>query len=144
MKMLALLFAFLGLGAAPIAAAGPGDQSDPIAAQLFPPEVVMQHRSQIGLSDTQRRSITGTISALQSQVLEAQWEMESAQQALVEMLGPSSVNEAAALAQVDRLMDIERRIKRAHLTALIRIKNALTREQQTKLRAAITRKSSGE
>ena len=143
MKMLALLFAVLCLGAAPAAAPGPGDQSDPIAAQLFPPEVVMHHHRQIGLSEAQRRSITGAISALQSQVLEAQWEMESEQQALVEMLGRSSVDEAA-LAQAGRLMDIERRIKRVHLTALIRIKNALTREQQAKLRAALTRKSGGD
>ncbi len=144
MKMLALLLAVLCLGAAPAAAPGPGGQSDPIAAQLFPPEVVMQHHRQIGLSDAQRRSITGAISALQSQVLEAQWEMESEQQALVEVLGQSSVDEVAALAQAGRLMDIERRIKRLHLTALIRIKNALTREQQNKLRAALARKGGGD
>ena len=64
-----------------------------------------------------------------------QWNMQAEQQKLVELLGQSPVNVAAALAQADRLMEIEHRVKHAHLAALIKIKNVLTREQQTRLRA---------
>lgn len=141
MKILTILFALFALCAVPVSAEPPGNSSDPIAAQLFPPEIVMQHQKQIGLSDAQRRSITGVISALQTEVLEAQWKMESEQQALVEVLGRSSIDEAAAVVQAGRLMDIERRIKTAHLSALIRIKNTLTSKQQVKLRAAVARAS---
>ena len=122
-------------GAPPATAPAPGNPEDPIAAQLFPPEIVMQYQQHIGITDAQRRSITGAISALQSQVLEMQWNMQAEQQKLVELLGQSPVNVAAALAQADRLMEIEHRVKHAHLAALIRIKNVLTREQQTRLRA---------
>jgi len=134
MKRLVSLLAVLCLGAA---APGPGNPPDPIAGQLFPPEAVMQHQKQIGLTDAQRHGITAAISALQSQVLEAQWDMQSEQQKLVDLLAQARVNEAAALAQADRLMEVERRMKHAHLAALIRIKNVLTHEQQTKLRALV-------
>lgn len=134
MKRLVTLLAALCLGAA---APAPGTAPDPIAGQLFPPEAVMQHQKQITLTDAQRRSITETISGLQAQVLEAQWSMQAEQQKLVELLAQTRVNEAAALEQADRLMDLERRVKRAHLSALIRIKNTLTHEQQVRLRALV-------
>ena len=35
--------------------------------------------------------------------------------------------------RLDRVMQTERRIKEAHLTLLVRIKNLLTREQQAEL-----------
>lgn len=141
MTRLVLLLAVLCLGAAPAAAPGPGNPPDPIAGQLFPPEAVMQHQKRIGLGDAQRRSITETISALQTQVLEAQWDMQAEQQKLVELLAQTRVNEAAALEQAGRLMDFERRVKRAHLSTLIRIKNVLTSEQQSRLRALIAREN---
>ncbi len=108
---------------------------DPIAQFLFPPELVMQHQQSIRLSDAQRRSITAAISALQSRVLEMQWDMQAQQQKLTELLGQTPVDEAAALAQADRLMETEHQVKRTHLAALIKIKNVLTQEQQRKLRA---------
>lgn len=133
------LLAALCVGAAP--AAGPGSASppDPIADQLFPPELVMQHQHSIRLGDAQRRSITAAISALQSRVLEMQWDMQARQQKLTELLGQTPVDEAAALAQADRLMETERQVKRTHLAALIKIKNVLTQEQQRKLRALAAR-----
>jgi hypothetical protein len=39
----------------------------------------------------------------------------------------------AVLAQVDRVLAIEREVKRAHIAMLVRIKNTLTREQQAAL-----------
>ena len=44
------------------------------------------------------------------------------------------VDEAAALAQADRVMALEREMKRSQLQLLIRIKNALTQQQQDQLR----------
>jgi Spy/CpxP family protein refolding chaperone len=43
------------------------------------------------------------------------------------------VNEAQALAQLDKVLDIEREIKRLHIALAVRLKNRLTPEQQEQL-----------
>jgi Spy/CpxP family protein refolding chaperone len=114
---------------------------DPIAAQLFPPEVVMAHQQQIGLTDAQRKAITTAITTLQSKVVGLQWEMSSDQTALAESLSRPNVNEAEALSRADHLMELERRVKHEHLATLIRIKNTLRPEQQARLRALVAGES---
>jgi Spy/CpxP family protein refolding chaperone len=56
-------------------------------------------------------------------------------ESLHETMKANSVNEQQALAQLDKVLDAERQIKRAHMELAIRIKNKLTPEQQTKLQS---------
>ena len=116
---------------APLAAQQPGD--DPLARLLFPPELVMQHQADIGLKPEQRTAITRAIGELQGQALDVQWRMQDAAKLLAGLLAKPVVDQTAALTQVDAVLNLEREIKRAQLTLLIRIKNTLTAEQQGKL-----------
>jgi Spy/CpxP family protein refolding chaperone len=59
--------------------------------------------------------------------------MQDEAQKLNELVQESKVDEAATVAQVDRVLDVERQIKRAHMGLLVRIKNTLTPEQQRRL-----------
>lgn len=102
---------------------------------LFPPELIMQHQGALGLTAEQRAAITEAVKGLQGQVIDVQWQMQEAQQKLAELLAQTSVHEADALAQIDRVLDLERQIKKAHLATLIRIKNTLSAEQQRQLLA---------
>jgi Spy/CpxP family protein refolding chaperone len=52
---------------------------------------------------------------------------------LAQLLQPPKVDEAAALAQVDKVLGMEREVKRAQISLLIEIKNLLTPPQQQKL-----------
>ena len=137
MKRFVLALLMVSLGARGAWAAEAHKPDDPIAAQLFPPEAVMARQQQIGLTSAQRKAITGAITALQSKVMEIQWEMTSEQTALAGLLSRPIVDEAAALARADHLMDLERRVKHEHLATLIRIKNTLRPEQQARLRALV-------
>jgi Spy/CpxP family protein refolding chaperone len=105
------------------------------ARHLFPPELVMQHQQSIRLTEEQRTSITQSIRELQLKVVELQWKMQDEAQKLNELVERSRVDEAQTLAQVDRVLGIEREIKRAHMALLVRIKNTLTSEQQSALTA---------
>jgi Spy/CpxP family protein refolding chaperone len=109
---------------------------DPIARVLFPPELVMQHQQDIGLRSEQRAGITKAIQDFQAKVVDLQWRMQEQSQRLATLLGKPAVDQAAALAQVDEVLGVEREIKRAHMTLLIQIKNALSADQQEKLAAA--------
>ncbi len=108
---------------------------DPVGQALYPPELVMQHQQALGITADQRAAITAALEKAQSRMLEIQWDMQGATRKLAELLDAATVDETAALVQVDRVLGLEREVKRAQLSLLIRIKNALTREQQAKLKA---------
>ena len=134
-RLLPLVLALL-LFAATAASAQqqPGTNAEQdFARHLFPPELIMQHQQRIGLRDDQRKAITDAINQLQARVVEFQWQMQAEAQKLSALVQETTVREAETLAQVDRVFAIEREVKRAHLTTLIRIKNILTREQQATL-----------
>lgn len=109
----------------------PADQG--FERHLFPPELVMQHQRQIGLTDQQRAVLTEAITKLQADVVQLQWQLHDANARLAELLQSSRVDAAAALQQVDRMLEIERTVKKSHLALLIRIKNTLSIEQQATL-----------
>jgi Spy/CpxP family protein refolding chaperone len=118
----------------PLAAQGENPEPD-FARHVFAPELVMKHQQRIGLRADQRKAITDAIQQLQARVVELQWRIQEETQKMSELLEPSTVNEQDVLAQVDRMLAIERDVKRAHMALLVRIKNTLTAEQQATLRS---------
>ena len=104
-------------------------------AELFPPDLIMRHASEISLSPDQREAISQAVSQTQSEVFDLQWTMQDATRALTEQLRREPVDEQAALAAAQQVMETEIRIKRAHLRMLIRIRNGLQAEQRRQLEA---------
>jgi Spy/CpxP family protein refolding chaperone len=124
----------VGLSAATASAQTPPSQeTDPFASVLFPPELIMQHARAIRLNDEQRATITRFIEQLQSRVVRMQWQLTEQVQALRETLARPRVDQDRAIDQLNRVLDTEQEIKKAHLEMLIRIKNVLRPEQQTEL-----------
>jgi Spy/CpxP family protein refolding chaperone len=120
--------------AATSSSAAQGAPEPDFSRHVFPPELVMKYQQKIGLRPEQRTAITEAIQQVQSRIVEQQWRMQEEAQKLGELLQAAPVNESAVLAQVDRVLGIEREVKRAHMTLLVRIKNTLTREQQAMLK----------
>ena len=112
---------------------GPPPGHDPIAQNLFPPEMVMQHRQALGLTEEQKAAIKDELMKASARFNELQWQMPDEMETLVGLTKGSSVDEQRVLAQLDKILNIEREVKRTQLTLAIRIKNKLTSEQQTKL-----------
>ena len=116
---------------------------DPLAAFVYPPELVMRHAPEIGLDDKQRAAIKDAVVKTQSRFLDLQWDMQAESERMARLLQASPVDEAAVLAQADKVMGLEREIKRAHLSLLVRIKNLLTDAQRQKL-GALRRSEGGD
>ncbi|MBI1750431.1 MAG: periplasmic heavy metal sensor [Acidobacteria bacterium] len=112
----------------------PRPPHDLIGGALFPPELVMQNQQAIGLDEAQKTAIRGEILKAQSRFTELQWQLQDAMETLASLLQQNLVDEQKVMAQLDKVLPIEREIKRAQLTLMIRIKNKLTPEQQEKLR----------
>jgi Spy/CpxP family protein refolding chaperone len=111
----------------------PQSSADPMADQLFPPELVMQYHQEINLTAEQSKAVRDEIQKAQAKFLDMQWDMQAEREKLVVLLKARPVDESAVLAQVDKVLDREREIKKTQLSLLIRIKNQLTVAQQNKL-----------
>lgn len=121
--------AFLGLQT--LAAPTP---SDPIAEQFFPPEMLQQARQEIGFTEAQQDWLRQKIEEVSSRTQELQQRLQREVEALAEVTKPDRVDEAKLLAQLDKVLDAERAMKRLHMATLAAIKNQLTPEQQARLR----------
>ena len=114
------------------ALASPG--GDPLARVLYPPELVMSHQEAIALTDRQRGAILDAVKEMQSKALvETQFKLSAAGEKLKNLLARSSVDEASVLQQIDEMLALEREVKRAQITLLVRIKNQLSAEQRAQL-----------
>lgn len=107
---------------------------DPVGEALFPPELVMQNQQAIGLEEAQKTFIRSEVLKAQTRFTELQWQLQDAMETLAGFMQQNPVDEQKVMAQLDKILPIEREIKRAQLTLMIRIKNKLTPEQQEKLR----------
>jgi Spy/CpxP family protein refolding chaperone len=109
----------------------PGD--DPLARILFPPDRVMAHASEIGLDDAQRSAIRAEVQKTQPKFLDLQFDMQAEMEKFKNVLQEKRVDEAKALGELDRVLALEKEIKRTQIGLLVRIKNTLTPAQQSKL-----------
>lgn len=111
----------------------PMPDHDPLAQFIFPPELVMQHQREIGLTDEQKTFLRGEIQRVTLRFTELQWQLQDSMEGLASVMKESSVNEQQALTQLDKILETEREIKHLHMGLAIRIKNKLTPEQQSRL-----------
>ena len=119
--------------APPPGAGGPPPQ-DPLAAAVFPPELIMQNQEAIGLSEEQRTYMIAEVQRVQSQAMTIQWRMQREVEKLAALLRQDRSDEARVLTQVDTVLSVEREMKRMQMTLLVRLKNRLTPDQRTRLR----------
>jgi Spy/CpxP family protein refolding chaperone len=106
---------------------------DPIGDLLFSPELVMQHQQAIGLSDEQKESLKAELRKAQLKFTELQWQLQDELEKLLALLKQEQVSEPQTLAQLDKVLSIEREIKRGQFALLIQIRNRLTSEQRARL-----------
>ena len=106
---------------------------DPLAHLMFPPDMIMSHARQLNLTDEQKAFMRAEIQKTTTMFQELQWKLQDQAELLHETMKSTSVNEQQALAQLDRVLEIEREIKRLHIGMAVRLKNRLTPEQQEQL-----------
>ena len=122
-----------GAGNAPDHPHPPPPNPDPLAHLMFPPDMIMGHARQLNLTDEQKAFMRSEIQKTTATFQDLQWKLQDQMELLQETMKSTSVNEQQALAQLDRVLDIEREIKRLHIGLAVRLKNRLTPEQQEQL-----------
>jgi len=106
---------------------------DPLGDVMFPPDLILAHAREIMLTPEQKSFMRAEIQKTTSRFNELQWALHDSMEDLHQTLEANSVNDQQALGMLDKVLDIEREIKRLHFGLGIRLKNKLTPEQQEKL-----------
>ena len=138
MKTQFTLFACLSLCLGGAAWAQPMP-NDPIADNLFPPDLVLQQQRAIALTTEQRDFIQSTTEKAQPRIQETEQRVREEVQKLASLIAKDRMDETAVLAQADSLTSAERELRRTQLRLMISIKNNLTPEQQTKIKGLKTK-----
>jgi len=132
MKYLALIAALM-ISTVATAQSPPAGATDDIAQNFFAPDLVLKYREVIGLDAGQSKMLKDLVQKAQGKFLDLQWDMQAEAGKLAQLVRLPRVDESAALAQVDKVLGMEREVKKAQISLLIQIKNLLTPAQQQKL-----------
>jgi len=103
--------------------------SDPIAENLFAPDLVVQQQRAIALTAEQRDWIQSAAEKMQPRIQKTEQRVREEVQKLASLLSKDRVDETAVLAPIDSLASAERELRRTQLGLLVSIKNKLTPEQ---------------
>lgn len=108
-------------------AAGPKD--DVFKGKLFPPNVILEHQTELGLSKAQFTAIKEAVVEVQAGVAEHEWDMREAYQALMLELDKAPIDEDRVIAHAEVALQAENQVKKKQMAMLVRLKNLLTAEQ---------------
>ena len=64
----------------------PMPDQDPLAEFIFPPELVMGHQREIGLTDEQKTYLRGEIQRVTLRFTELQWQLQDAMEGLASVM----------------------------------------------------------
>lgn len=106
---------------------------DMLGANFYCPELVKRYQKDLGLTPDQQKTIKSETVDLAEHRADLDWQLSIEKGALGDLLKGANPDEKAILKQTEKVLKIENDLKLSTLTALIRIKNALTPEQQDKL-----------
>ena len=115
---------------------GQDSGTDPLQRPLFSAQEIMRNQSELQLDKEQRSYMVKQIQETQSEFTSLQWQLQDEVGRLSGLLENAEAPERDVLMQLDKVLDLEKAIKRSHLRLNVRMKNRLTEEQRMKLRAS--------
>ncbi len=102
--------------------------------ELFSTDLVMKYRNDIELSDAQADKVKKVHSGQIEAFNNAKWDLDGALSKLNKQLAETKINEAGAMAQMDKVLKLEESLKRMRLSLMVKEKNMLTAKQQSQLK----------
>ena len=111
-----------------------GDR-DVFKGKLYPPNVILEHQDELGLTKEQFTAIRAAVVEVQGKVAEHEWDLREAYQRVLADLDDLPVDEDKILENVDKALKAENEVKKLQVGMLIKLRNLLTDEQMEYLRS---------
>ena len=102
---------------------------DVFKGKLFPPNVILEHQAELGLSKEQFTEVRKTVVELQGNVAEHEWDVREAYQNIMAELDRSPIDEDKVLEHVGAALRAENEVKKLQVAMLVKLRNLLTEEQ---------------
>ncbi len=102
---------------------------DLFKGKLFPPNLVLEYRSELDLSREQFKAVRTVVVEVQAQVAEHEWDMQEAYAEVLQQLERKPIDEQLVSKHVQAVLSAENKVKLAQMGMLVRIRNLLTDEQ---------------
>ncbi len=104
-----------------------GDRrGDVFKGKLFPPNIILEHQDELGLSKEQFTAIRAAVVAVQANIAEHEWDVREAYQRIMAGLDETPIDEKRVLRDVEAALLAENEVKKKQVAMLIRLKNTLT------------------
>lgn len=113
----------------------PEGKDEWLKGKLFGPELILQHRKELRLTEKQFDLIGVELKRVQAQAAESDWQLMSEASKLQDLIDQHPVDGKAVMAGVDHVFEAENRKKKLFMEMLVNIKNALTAEQVAYLKS---------
>lgn len=124
-----MLWGLLLMGAIAPAFADDKESDDWMRGRLFAPELILQHRAELKLTDAQRDALRREMIGVQAKASEIDFEMLDLSSEVTSLLDRHPIDSKPVMGQVEKMLAAENRKKLLYLEMLIRIKNLLTADQ---------------
>ena len=136
-KGLLLVLAVICLGST--AAHAQGQKGDPFKGKLFPPNVIIEHKEELGLTKQQFTEVRAAVVEVQSGIAEFEWDMQEAYQELMRELDKAPIDEAAVIEHANKALLAENQVKKMQMAMLVRLRNLLNEDQISYLKSVTAR-----
>ncbi|UJR85701.1 hypothetical protein [Sandaracinus amylolyticus] len=93
-------------------------------------ESIVDHQDALGLDDAQREAMRAETQRAQQELVDLEWRLGRAREALARTLAPAPVDEEAAIAAAREVAAIEGEIEVVHMRMRVRLGNALRAPQR--------------
>ena len=114
-------------------AQGPGPDpqgaEDPLGELFFPPDAIIANADALGIPEEKAKEMQKDLQSRMAEIQKAGSEQDTAAAAVAEVLKTHPVDEMVLLEKLDALFAAENAMKRLHVSAMISIRNQLTKEQ---------------
>jgi Spy/CpxP family protein refolding chaperone len=141
MKTGSIVILALSLLALPAAAQGPGAQGGPprgeafrheLFSHLYPVELVRAFADEIKLTDDQIAKLRKAVADSHTEVESLHWDVAREARALAGLVEKGAAKDKV-FAQLDKVLGLENRLKKAHLGLLLQVRDILTAKQRAAL-----------
>jgi hypothetical protein len=103
--------------------------------QLFPPSQIMRQQEKLKLTNKQINSIKTEMRTFQSGIVDIQWDLNSTQAQLNKELAKNKIDLKNSMTLMEKVLLAESKLKKSHMSLLIKIRNALSEDQIKILRS---------
>ena len=107
--------------------------SDIFEGAFYSPEVVMHFSEDIKLTDAQEAYIKEEYKKAEAIFTDVNWDLKKAINKLHDLIVAKKIDETKVVAQMDKVLELEKRIKKQRVILMLRVKNKLTDDQKAKL-----------